>query len=136
MESWAGCIAGALEEETYRDLLREAEFTDIEIEVTRRYSLADVAGIGASASKEALDSAQRLEVDSRFVSASFALASHSKARSLLAGGGYPGVLALLLFSPPAYSNMSVVVLAHFRRKLYEDCAATCVCFDACYLSIR
>ncbi len=39
MESWAGCIAGALEEETYKDLLRGAGFTDIEVEVTRRYSL-------------------------------------------------------------------------------------------------
>src|SRR5438876_2789827 len=38
MESWAGCIAGALEEEAYRDLLRDAGFANIEVEVTRRYS--------------------------------------------------------------------------------------------------
>jgi hypothetical protein len=69
MESWAGCIAGALEEETYRDLLRDAGFTDIEVEVTRRYSLADIAGNGASASIDALSPAAWLEVDGRFVSA-------------------------------------------------------------------
>src|SRR3989442_8683150 len=30
LEAWAGCIAGALEEETYRHLLKEAGFMDIE----------------------------------------------------------------------------------------------------------
>src|SRR3989475_9133477 len=43
LEAWAGCIAGALEEETYRQLLAEASFTNIEIEVTRHYSIQDVA---------------------------------------------------------------------------------------------
>src|SRR5438094_2989463 len=47
LESWAGCIAGALEEEPYRQLLNSAGFTDIEIEVTRRYSLEDVSESGA-----------------------------------------------------------------------------------------
>src|SRR5437763_5317020 len=42
MESWAGCIAGALEEATYRDLLHAAGFSDVDIEVTRRYSIQDV----------------------------------------------------------------------------------------------
>jgi SAM-dependent methyltransferase len=69
MESWAGCIAGALEEETYRNLLRDTGFTDIEVEVTRRYSLADIAGNGASASIDALDADEQREVDGRFVSA-------------------------------------------------------------------
>ena len=69
MESWAGCIAGALEEEAYRGLLREAGFTDIEVEVTRLYSLADVAGNGARASINALSQDERLEVGGRFVSA-------------------------------------------------------------------
>jgi len=32
MEAWAGCIAGALEEETYQRLLAEAGFTAIEID--------------------------------------------------------------------------------------------------------
>jgi SAM-dependent methyltransferase len=69
MESWAGCIAGALEEETYRDLLRDAGFIDIEVEVIRRYSLADIVGNGASASIDALSPEERPEVDGRFVSA-------------------------------------------------------------------
>jgi arsenite methyltransferase len=69
MESWAGCIAGASEEETYRGLLRNAGFTDIEVEVTRRYSLADVAGNGASTFIDALAPDEQQEVDGRFVSA-------------------------------------------------------------------
>ena len=43
MESWAGCVASALKEETYWDLLREAGFTDIEVKVIRRYSLSGIA---------------------------------------------------------------------------------------------
>ena len=69
MESWAGCIAGALEEETYQRLLREAGFTDVEVEVTRRYSLADIAGNGASTTINALSLDEQQEVDDRFVSA-------------------------------------------------------------------
>ncbi len=69
MESWAGCIAGALEEETYRNLLHAAGFSDIEVEVTRRYALQDIAEGGASASLTALDEAERSQVDGKFVSA-------------------------------------------------------------------
>lgn len=69
LEAWAGCIAGALEEDTYRRLLSEAGFVDIEIEVTRRYSVADVAASGASASLAALSDAERNELEGKFVSA-------------------------------------------------------------------
>ena len=69
MEAWAGCIAGALAEETYRRLLTEAGFTAIEIEVTRRYSVQDVAESGASASLATLTQAERDELDGKFVSA-------------------------------------------------------------------
>src|SRR5438045_1517178 len=69
MEAWAGCIAGALEEETYRDLLQEVGFTDSEVEVTRRYSLDDIAESGARASLAALSQSERAEVDGKFVSA-------------------------------------------------------------------
>jgi len=69
MESWAGCIAGALEEETYRSLLHAAGFVDIDIEVTRRYSLEEIAASGASASIAALDPEDRHAVEGRFVSA-------------------------------------------------------------------
>ena len=37
VELWAGCVAGALEEHTYRRLLAEAGFIDVEVEVTRVY---------------------------------------------------------------------------------------------------
>lgn len=69
LESWAGCIAGALEEDTYRQLLQEAGFTDIEVEVTRRYSLQDVVESGASASVTALSESERTQVEGKFVSA-------------------------------------------------------------------
>jgi arsenite methyltransferase len=69
MESWAGCVAGALEEETYRSLLRLAGFVDIEIEVTQRYSLAEIASSGANSSIAALSERERREVEGKFVSA-------------------------------------------------------------------
>src|SRR5450755_3059474 len=69
LESWAGCIAGALEEETYRQQLTTAGFTEIEVEVTRRYALQDIADSGAQASIVALAESERAEVDGRFVSA-------------------------------------------------------------------
>jgi len=69
LQSWAGCFAGALEEETYRELLAQANFTEIEVEVTHRYSLQDIAESGASASLSALSEAERSKVDGRFVSA-------------------------------------------------------------------
>jgi arsenite methyltransferase len=62
-------VAGALEEETYRSLLSAAGFVDIEIEVTRRYSLDDIASSGASASVATLTPEERHEVDGRFISA-------------------------------------------------------------------
>jgi arsenite methyltransferase len=69
LESWAGCIAGALEEQTYRQLLTTAGFTEIEVEVTRRYALQDIADSGARTSIAALSESERAEVDGRFVSA-------------------------------------------------------------------
>jgi ubiquinone/menaquinone biosynthesis C-methylase UbiE len=42
LESWAGCIAGALSDGEYREGLAEAGFSDIELEVTRRYTLEDL----------------------------------------------------------------------------------------------
>ncbi|MBA3532229.1 MAG: arsenite methyltransferase [Ardenticatenales bacterium] len=42
LSSWAGCIAGALTDVEYRAGLAEAGFVDIELEVTRRYSMADL----------------------------------------------------------------------------------------------
>ena len=69
LEAWAGCIAGALEEQTYRHLLQEAGFTDIEVEVTRRYSLEEVAESGAQTSLASLSTEEQHAVDGTFVSA-------------------------------------------------------------------
>ena len=69
LESWEGCIAGALEEETYRALLASAGFTNVEVEVTRRYALQDISENGAKASLAAISEAEQKDVDGRFVSA-------------------------------------------------------------------
>lgn len=69
LEAWAGCIAGALEEEVYRQLLAEAGFVHIGIEVTRRYSLQDVADSGGAFSITTLTERERAEIDGKFVSA-------------------------------------------------------------------
>lgn len=69
LEAWAGCIAGALEEEAYRQLLSDAGFANIEIEVTRHYSIQDVVDSGGSASITTLSDSERAEIDGKFVSA-------------------------------------------------------------------
>lgn len=43
MEAWVGCVAGALEENEYRQHLADAGFTDIGIEVTRVYDPVELA---------------------------------------------------------------------------------------------
>lgn len=69
MELWAGCISGALPEATYRTLLAEAGFTDIEIEVTRRYSLADIQQSVSGDALATLSEDEREALAGRFVSA-------------------------------------------------------------------
>jgi arsenite methyltransferase len=53
MEMWVGCVAGALEESEFKELLAEVGFEDPEIEPTRVYELADardfLAGSGLDA---------------------------------------------------------------------------------------
>lgn len=44
VESWAGCVAGALEEHEYRRLLAEAGFEDVEVQVTRVHDRPELAG--------------------------------------------------------------------------------------------
>ena len=41
MEAWVGCLAGALEIEEYKALLAEAGFTEVGVEITRRYTAAE-----------------------------------------------------------------------------------------------
>src|SRR5262249_33245653 len=43
MELWIGCVAGALEELEYRDLLADAGFRRVEVEPTRVYKAEDAA---------------------------------------------------------------------------------------------
>lgn len=43
MEAWVGCVAGALKDQEYRDLLADAGFADAGIEVTRVYDPRDLA---------------------------------------------------------------------------------------------
>ena len=45
LEMWAGCVAGALEEDEYRSLLTDAGFEAIEIEPTRIYGADDVRAV-------------------------------------------------------------------------------------------
>lgn len=47
MEAWVGCLAGALEMDEYRRLLKSAGFEDIDITITRRYTVAE-AGLDTS----------------------------------------------------------------------------------------
>lgn len=67
LEAWAGCMAGALEEEEYRRHLRNAGFRGVEIEVVREHEVEDArdqlleAGLDPEAAAEA--------VEGRFVSA-------------------------------------------------------------------
>ena len=53
MELWVGCVAGALEENEYRQLLEGAGFSDIDIEPTRIYAFEDaramLSGAGLNA---------------------------------------------------------------------------------------
>src|SRR5512145_600662 len=49
MELWVGCVAGALQDSQYRQLLADAGFVDIEIEPTRIYAFDDARTMLADA---------------------------------------------------------------------------------------
>lgn len=49
MELWVGCVAGALQDSQYRQLLADAGFVDIEIEPTRIYAFDDARAMLADA---------------------------------------------------------------------------------------
>jgi ubiquinone/menaquinone biosynthesis C-methylase UbiE len=67
MELWVGCVAGALEEDSYRTKLNRAGFENVDVEPTRIYRAADA--------KQFLDEAgladERVlsQIDGRFMSA-------------------------------------------------------------------
>jgi arsenite methyltransferase len=50
MEAWVGCVSGALEENEYRDLLAEAGFGNIDIQVTRTYDPRELSSSVGSGS--------------------------------------------------------------------------------------
>jgi len=64
MELWVGCVAGALEENAYRQLLADAGFGEIGIEPTRIYQFEDaravLSGAGLDADLLARDVAGRI----------------------------------------------------------------------------
>jgi arsenite methyltransferase len=70
MELYVGCIAGALEETTYRTLLAEAGFERVGVEVTRIYDPQDLAAsecCGSATAQAGL--AELSKTDGRLVSA-------------------------------------------------------------------
>jgi arsenite methyltransferase len=65
LSSWSGCIAGAMTDTEYRDGLARAGFHGIELEVTRRYSLADVSP-SLTNWAAGLDDARKAQIVERF----------------------------------------------------------------------
>jgi arsenite methyltransferase len=53
MELWVGCIAGALEEQEFRQLLADAGFADVGVEPTRIYEFADARALLSGAGLDA-----------------------------------------------------------------------------------
>ena len=53
MELWVGCIAGALEEQEFKRLLRETGFADVDIEPTRVYSFEEARAVLTGAGLDA-----------------------------------------------------------------------------------
>jgi arsenite methyltransferase len=67
MELWVGCVAGALEESEFTQLLADAGFTNADIEPTRLYAAEDAAAFLASSGLDA--AAMAREIDGKFMSA-------------------------------------------------------------------
>jgi arsenite methyltransferase len=67
VELWIGCVAGALEESEYRAKLASAGFTEIDVEPTRVYTVADAADALARTNLDPEKIAP--QVDGKFASA-------------------------------------------------------------------
>jgi arsenite methyltransferase len=65
--AWVGCVAGALDEQVYRDKLAAAGFADIDVEPTRIYGVEDAEDFLAASGLDA--EALRPRVEGRFMSA-------------------------------------------------------------------
>ncbi|HZK66407.1 MAG TPA: arsenite S-adenosylmethyltransferase, partial [Chloroflexota bacterium] len=70
MSLWAGCIAGALTEEEYRDKLVAAGFDGVEIGVLKEYTIDDVPEEARSLAPQGLALAPGTRVVSAFIRAS------------------------------------------------------------------
>lgn len=68
MELWIGCVAGALEDARYRELLADAGFVDVTIEPWRVYTAADASGYLAQAGLD--PQVYATEIDHQFFSGS------------------------------------------------------------------
>ena len=67
MLAWIGCVAGALDQDVYRDKLAGAGFTAIEVEPTRIYRIEDAKDFLATTGLDASILAPK--VDGKFMSA-------------------------------------------------------------------
>ncbi|HJQ54849.1 MAG TPA: arsenite methyltransferase [Gemmatimonadaceae bacterium] len=67
MELWLGCVAGALEEQEFKSMLRNAGFAKPSIEPTRIYKAADAAAFLQGAGLDATSVAA--EIDGKFMGA-------------------------------------------------------------------
>ena len=67
MELWVGCVAGALEENTYRDKLTKAGFRNVDVEPTRIYRADDARHFLSEAGIS--DDTDITDIDGRFMSA-------------------------------------------------------------------
>jgi SAM-dependent methyltransferase len=67
MELWIGCVAGALEEQEFLNLLREAGFEKASIEPTRVYKVEDAAAFLTGTGLDAEEFAS--QIDGKFMSA-------------------------------------------------------------------
>jgi len=67
VELWIGCVAGALEEQEYRDKLAKVGFEGIKVEPTRVYRVEDARDFLAGSGIDADAGASK--VDGKFMSA-------------------------------------------------------------------
>ena len=79
MELWIGCVAGALEEMEYRDLLADAGFRRVEVEPTRIYNAADASAFLAGSGLD--PDAFAAQIEGKFMSAFVRAVKPSSAKS-------------------------------------------------------
>jgi arsenite methyltransferase len=85
MELWVGCIAGALEENEYREKLARAGFENVDVEATRIYRADEARDFLTAAGLDA-DTVAPL-IDGKFISA-FVRATKPAAKSACCGPAY------------------------------------------------